>query len=154
MKPVIRSFLAAIAVCSISLISCSKDEPNDNVVTGVHKITVELSSDKNFHYVIDFAGTTSTGTVKLYDGNGEYQGNNYLTEGVLNGTKKITCYTDNNGVLLVSSLSFSCDNDNEGITYSIKAYVNDKLVDELNSTFISKDGSRTKNVTVSTGVKK
>lgn len=154
MKTAFRFFMTAIVVCSIGLISCSKDEPKDILATGVHKITVELSSEKNFHYVVDFAGSTSTGTVKLYDGSGEYQGNNFLTEGVLNGTKKITCYTDEKGILLVSSLSFSCDNDGEAITYNIKAYVNDRLVDELNNTFISQDGSRTKNVTISTGTQK
>lgn len=36
MKPVIRSFWAAIAACSIRLISYSKDD----IVTGAQKLTV------------------------------------------------------------------------------------------------------------------
>lgn len=145
--------MAAITVCSMCMVSCSKDEPENQLTTGVHKIVVELSGSGNNQYVIDFAGGSSTGTVRLYDGDGKFQGTNYMLEGVLEGSKKFTCYTDDNATFLIAAMSFSCD-EGESIAYTLKGYVNDQLTDELSDTFNAKDGSTTKSVTLSTGTKK
>lgn len=155
MKNFAKFMMAVATACSIlSMTACSENEAENVYVTGVHKIVIELSGNENAHYTASFAGSVSTGTAKLYNETGEYMGGTYQEKGVLEGGKIITCYTEDNTYILVSALGLVCENANENVTYSIKAYINDELVDQLSGTFQSKEGSINKEISLSTGVKK
>lgn len=155
MKNWFNLVITTITVFSIiGLCACGEDEPKSQQANGVHKITIELSGSEEYVYAIDFAGNSSMGkSVKLYNGDGDYQGENYLVQGKLVRKQKIICYTQDNASLLVSALAFSSAKNNESITYSLKAYIDNDLVDELSGTFTSKDGLTTRSLTLSTGKK-
>jgi len=148
MKKTIEFLVSAVLV--IWMTACSDDNNEPDINTGVHKIIVELKGSPDFYYSVSFGGSTATGTTKLYDGKGKYQGEIYSVEGDLTSPKTITCYTDDDAIFLSSSSHLVCSEDLQSITYSVKAYVNDKLVNEISDTFTSGNGSTGHSVTLST----
>lgn len=152
MKKTIEFLVSAVLV--ICMAACSDDNNEPNINTGVHKIIVELKGSPDFYYSVSFAGSTSVGTTQLYDGNGKHRGEIYMEEGDLTSAKRMTCYTNDKAIFLTSSLHFVCSEDNQRLTYNIKAYINDKLVNELSDTFTSTNGSTGNSVTLSTQEKK
>ncbi|GHT53697.1 hypothetical protein FACS189451_04000 [Bacteroidia bacterium] len=132
---------------------CGDDNGDDivNSKIGVHKIVVEIQGDDVVSITASFSGSGSGGYSRLYDEGGTYQGESYVKQGTVKELKKIVCYTDNKCEFLTSVTLVSSVDENTTATYSVKAYINDKLVDEVSkTTSFGKGGVTTDLITLST----
>ncbi len=149
----VKASFLSLSILVLLLVSCSSDdEPTVNLTTGTHKIVLKMEGNSNLSYTFAFAGATTSGTAsRLYDKENEYQGNAYTKTGILTGNStEIICSTTDNGALLALSLSISSPEATGKVTYSLKAYINDKEVDELQKTVTFTENNLTEMVNFST----
>jgi hypothetical protein len=133
-----KIFFSAALLVTISLVlfSCGSgdDEPYISENTGVHKIVFEINGDKDVNYTLSFAGTGGTAMAALYDGNNNYMSETWFFPGNATDNSKVICHTDNKASYLTCAIGISTLEVNTNASYSLKAYVNDKLVKELTKT--------------------
>jgi hypothetical protein len=136
--------LALIAIASISLSSCEKnkkDEPTPDIKNvGVHKIVFDITSNNpNVVYNIVLAGIIGKNEAfaKLYDEKEEFLGQNVNIQKKMGSLKKqVVIQTGNKATALGGSFFFNLPYDKETdenatLTFSVKAYINEKLVSEM-----------------------
>ncbi|MDH6357586.1 beta-barrel fold lipoprotein [Parabacteroides sp. PF5-9] len=122
-------FLVVAALFMVIFFSCGGSGDNDPIGTiGVHKIVVELSGSDEVNVSVGFQDASNA---KLYDSNGQYKGTLYSVDDKLKNVKKVVCSTDGKGNNLFVLLTMISIDEGTTCSYSIKAYINDKLVDEL-----------------------
>ncbi len=149
-----RSSFLSLSLLVFTLCGCSSDDDNTggNNTAGTHKIVMQIEGSENISYIFAFAGASTSGSAaRLYDKQKEYQGNTYSETGVLTGkSTEFICYTSEDGLLMTLALSLSSTQVGAKVTYSLKAYINDKLVDELQKTATFTENNVTETVSFST----
>ncbi len=133
------ALLGLLSILGIVFTSCSddkKDEVEDVVKTGVHKIVVEQSGDiDDFDLNVTFGGVSLAGPAKLYSADGEYEGESYSA--TFKNEKNITCYTEPDAFFLTCAGSVSCITSGKTLKVKVSAYINDKEVDVLEKEYKS-----------------
>lgn len=124
-------FLVLTAILMVVFSGCGssdKEEDDFTTIIGVHKFVVELSGSDQVKVTLGFQ---DVGSAKLYDATGDYKGTYYMVDDKLENLTKVTCSTDAKGENLLVLLSMTCVEDGATASYTVKAYINDKLVDEV-----------------------
>lgn len=149
MKKRILSWLGVIVLfLGVILVSCGDDDDN---TTGVHKIVVEQSGNTDeFDLNISFGAANKSGVAKLYNENGEYLGDSYLINKVVEN--KISCQTSKEGFMMTCAGSVISTSEQIGkkLKITVIAYIDNKEVNRLEKEYLTKGSTLIENFSVST----
>lgn len=145
--------LSLLIVLNYSCMSSSKDDDDitPDSKTGVHKIVMSFSGGEEVTYIASFTGSTGKTQAKLYDTAGDYQGTTYIARGDVRSTKEVVCYTNDSATLLSSTLNVTCINPGSKISFTVTAYINNKVVDKVTKSISFTESVKSESVTLSTG---
>lgn len=142
------------AILGLVFTSCGDDKKNDVedvVKTGVHKIVVEQSGDiEDFDFGVTFGGASLSGPAKLYNAEGKYEGNSYSV--TVNKEKSIICYTEPEAFFLTCAGSVSCTTAGKTLKVKVTAYINDEEVNVLEKEYKSNEDIMVESFSVSTEI--